>query len=236
MKQDCMNEVFFPELIRRLRREDIATGPMDGGRLPVMLEGEAAMWIDPRGTIFLQAKYAHEQPCRQLYDRVAGISAQVLEYTTAVSEAPRLKAEGLRENFRLLADFNGVVLAGRKMEGGLGYEFTTWRHTADRTGVTQGNYYSDYDGAKLDFACRSGLVQESRQFSDEQLAEMYCSIQETLDSEYPLTRERRDTLTVAASQIERSVDDLDERVRLSNQQELEAAEQQNGSPGLEMAP
>lgn len=47
-----------------------------------------------------------------------------------------------------------------------------------------------------------------------------------MDSEYPVSEERRAVLTAAAEQIERGVDDLDERVGLSNQRELEAADQQ----------
>lgn len=231
-----MNEKFFPELSRRLKRENIAIGEVEDQRLPVLLDGQAAMWVNPRGAIFLDAATADEPNCVKLYHQVAGISAQVHEYTTVVSAAPRLEAEGLHENFRLLASFNGVVLAGREMEGGLGYEFTTWRYTSDRTGVTQGNYYSHYDNAKLDFACRSGLAQGSRQFTDEQLTEIYRCIQETLGSEYPITKGRHDVLTAAMEQIQRSVDDLDERVSLSNQQELQEAEQQADSPGLEMTP
>ncbi len=231
-----MNEKFFPELSRRLKREDIAIGEVEDERLPVLLDGKEAMWVGPKGTIYITPELAKDQSCTRLYDRLAGICAQVHEYTTAIAAAPRLKADGLHENFRLLADFNGVVLAGREMEGGLGYEFATWWYTYGRTGVTQGNYIYDYDAAKLDFASRSGLVQGSRQFSDEQLTEIYRCIQETLDGEYPITKERRDVLTAAANQIERSVDDLEERVSLSNQQELEAAEQQNDSSGLEMTP
>ena len=229
-----MNEKFFPELSRRLRREGIPIGELANNRLPVLLKDQAVIWVDVENTIFSNAQTVNDPECVKLYDQVSEISAQVYDYTTAIASAPRLEAEGLRENFRLLAGFNDVVLAGREMEGGLGYEFATWRYTADRTGVTHGNYHYDYDTAKLDFACRAGLVKDSRQFTDEQLTEMYRCIHETLDSEYPITRERHDTLMSAALQIERSVDDLDERVNLSNRQELEAAEQRNDSPGLEM--
>lgn len=229
-----MNEKFFPELSRRLKREGIAIGGVENERLPVLLNGQAAMSISSKGTIFLSAKTANEPECVKLYGQVAGISAQVYEYTAAVATAPQLVAEGLRENFRLLSEFNGVVLAGREMEGGLGYEFSTWQRTKNRTRLTQGNYYSNYDGVKLDFACRAGLVEKSRQFTDEQLVEVYRCIHETLDGEYPITRERYEMLTAAASQIERSVDDLEERVNQSNQRELMEAEQRSDSPGLEM--
>ena len=229
-----MNEKFFPELSRRLRQEGIITGQVDGNYLPVLMNGQGALLVDSSGITLRYAQMADDSECVKLYGQVAGISAQVYEYTAAVAAAPQLVAEGLHENFRLLSEFNGVVLAGREMEGGLGYEFSTWRRTENRTRLTQGNYYSNYDGVKLDFACRAGLVEKNRQFTDEQLVEVYRCIHETLDGEYSIARERYDMLTAAASQIERSVDDLDERVNLSNRQELEAAEQRNDSPGLEM--
>ncbi len=231
-----MNEKYLPELARRLRQQNIETGHPTRSSLPVLVDGQEAMWIETTGAIVLKAGALDDPLVDQVYETAIRTSAQVYEYTAAMASAPRLEAAGLRENFRLLADFNGVVLAGREMEGSLGYEFTTWRR--DGTGVAHGDYYhDDYDGAKLDFACRSGLVQECRQFSDEQLTEIYRCIYETMDSEYPISEERRSTLSAAAEQIERGVDDLAERVGLSNQRELEAAEQQAGKgPGWEMAP
>ena len=75
-----------------------------------------------------------------------------------------------------MADFNGVVLAGQELEADWGYKFATWRRSPDRTAVESGDYFDGghcYQAAKLDFACRAGLVQESRQFTDEQLVELY---------------------------------------------------------------
>ena len=104
----------------------------------------------------------------QVYDAAARISGQVHEYITAMETVPFLNADGLHESFRLLAEFNGVVLAGQELERDWGYKFVTWRRTADRTGMVHGDYFrNDYDGAKLDFACRAGLVQAHRQFTDE---------------------------------------------------------------------
>ncbi len=80
-------------------------------------------------------------------------------------------------------------------------------------------------------------MDEHRQFTDEQLAEVYRCVSETLDSEYPITQEREKTLTAVMEQIEGSVENLDELVEQSNQRELEAAEQQTGSgPEMGMAP
>ena len=68
---------------------------------------------------------------------------------------------------------------------------------------------------QVDFAVRSGLLLSSALFTQDQLTEIYRSIHETLDSEYPLTDERRNLLESAAGQIEDSVPDLDDRVYLS---------------------
>lgn len=232
-----MNDKFFPELARRLKREGISTGPVEKERLPVLLDGQKVMAVAPGGTIFLMPETADTQPVVDAYDTVVRISAQVHEYTEAMATAPPLAAEGLHEGFRLLAEFNGVVLAGQELEGTWGYKFATWRRSPNRTAVAHGDYYHNgYEEAKLDFACRAGLVDEHRQFTDEQLAELYRCIVETLDSGYPITREREKTLRSAMEQIESSVDNLEERVSLSNQRELEAAEQQaDGEPGMEMS-
>ncbi len=233
-----MNDKFFPELARRLKQEGIATAPVDKACLPVLVDGREAMWIEPRGAVVLKAGSQDDPQVKRVYETAIRASAQVYEYTEAMSAAPLLKADGLHEDFRLLAEFNGIVLAGQELERDWGYKFVTWRRDGDGTGVAHGNYYHNgYEAAKLDFACRSGLVQENRQFTDEQLAELYRCVYETLNSEYPITKERCHTLTEAANQIQRSVDDLAERVERSNQRELEAAEQHTDSgPGMEMAP
>lgn len=235
-----MNDKFFPELARRLKREGIDTGPVEQERLPVLLDGQEVMAVAPGGTIFLMPETADTQPVVDTYDIVAGISAQVREYAEAMVSGPPLKAVGLHDGFRLLADFNGIVLAGQELVIGGGYQFVTWTRSPDRTAVAHGHYYDggdSYEAAKLDFACRAGLVDDHRQFTNEQLTEVYRCIAETLDSVYPITREREKTLRSAMEQIESSVDDLEERVSLSNQRELEAAEQQaDAGPGMGMSP
>ena len=44
-----MNKKFFPELARRLRQEGIATGPSEKDRLPVLLDNQEVMWVEPQG-------------------------------------------------------------------------------------------------------------------------------------------------------------------------------------------
>lgn len=234
-----MNDKFFSELARRLKREGIATGPVEKGCLPVLADGRAAVLVMPRGGVVFNADAERGPEADGVYDLTFALSREVYEYTEAMASAPPLVAEGLHEGFRVLADFNGVVLAGQELEADWGYKFATWRRSPDRTAVGSGEYFDGghfYGAAKLDFACRAGLVDGHRQFTDQQLVELYRCVCETLESGYPLTKERREVLEQAAEQVEGSVDDLDERVNLSNQRELEAAGQTDDSPEMGLSP
>lgn len=218
-----MNEKFLGELARRLRARGIEPGEAAETGLPVLSEGRQVLWVAPKGTVFLEPGAADDPDAHRLYDIVAGSAAEVWEYASALSCAPPLKAEGLHEGFRLLAEFNGVVLAGRELHPDRGCQFVTWRRTADRAGVVHGHYYEDgYAEAKLDFACRSGLAALDRQFSDEQLTEIYRCVYEMLDRGCHMARERSETLTKVLAQISRSVDGLEAQVERSIQQEQTA--------------
>ena len=234
-----MNDKFFSELARRLKREGIATGSVEKGCLPVLADGRAAVLVMSHGTVAFNADVERGPEANSVYDLTYKLSREVYEYTGAMASAPPLVAEGLHEGFRVLADFNGVVLAGQELEADWGYKFATWRRSPDRTSVGSGEYFDGghfYGAAKLDFACRAGLVDGHRQFTDQQLVELYRCVCETLESGYPLTKERREVLEQAAEQVEGSVDDLDERVNLSNQRELEAAGQTDDSPEMGLSP
>ncbi|MCI7638446.1 MAG: hypothetical protein MSS60_01285, partial [Clostridiales bacterium] len=95
-----------------------------------------------------------------------------------------LKAEGLVDGYRVLAEFNGTVLAGT--ETLLGAQFVTWARDYDRRGVNNGHYYmEDYQSAKEDFALRAGLVAGERVFDREQLEELRQAVQGFLYGEGP---------------------------------------------------
>ena len=242
-----MNDKFFPELARRLKREGISTGPVEKKRLPVLLDGQEVITSS-------QAPYPSLPRTRasSLISLLLLSPSNPLRWASMGPPRKRPPAFVGRGGARKRTPFSpqaetelsglcpDEVLAGQELEQGWGYKFVTWARSPDRSAVAHGHYYDGgdtYEAAKLDFACRSGLVDEHRQFTDEQLAELYRCIVETLDSGYPITQEREKTLRSAMEQIESSVDDLEERVSLSNQRELEAAEQQaDGGPGMGMAP
>ena len=74
-----MNEKFFPELARRLRLEGISTGPAEKDRLPVLLNGQEVMWVEPQGCIVLVAGMQYSQEATEIYCTVRDNSFLVNE-------------------------------------------------------------------------------------------------------------------------------------------------------------
>ena len=222
---------YFRELTLNLQREGFTVGPVVGSLLPVDLDGKRLCVATESGSIRYRKEAVSGEARSAALDKVIDIAGVTAEYMRQMEAAPVLKASGLGDEFKLLADFNGTVLAGQETKYGV--QLVTWDWSYNKTGVTRGHYYGpggadSYTAAKQDFAMRSGLVQESALFTPEQLTEIYRSIHETLDSEYPITQERQKFLESAASQIERTVPNLEDRVEQSNQKELELE-----SPGMD---
>ncbi len=80
-------------------------------------------------------------------ERATDLACTVREYMTLLEQAPPLQAQSLTGDYRLLADFNGTVLAAHPTR--LGVQFVTWDWSFDRTGLNQGNYFQDnYTGSQ----------------------------------------------------------------------------------------
>ena len=125
--------------------------------------------------------------------------------------APILQVDGLDENYQLLADFSGVVLAGHATQYGV--QFVTWDWDYEKTGVTQGHYMSNnYTAAKQDFAVRSGLIRREQLFSPEQLTELSRCVQAVLDDQNELTCDQEALLRETQEQIETLVPNLEQRM------------------------
>ena len=135
-------------------------------------------------------------------------------------------ANSLTGDYRLLADFNGVVLAGHPTRYGV--QFVTWERSSDRTSLGSGHYYGpgggadSYTAAKRDFATRSGLIPRSALFDQKQLIEIYhCSV-EVQAGLYSITDEQGKCLQSIIDQIELSIPNLGEL--LDQEQNIEAPE------------
>lgn len=221
---------YFNELTLNLQQAGLTVKlETEDGLLPVELDGQRLCLALDGGSVRYWREDAADDYRREALDRVTTIAKTTAEYMSQMEAAPQLTASGLKGDYRLLADFNDVVLAGHPTQYGV--QLITWERVQGRTGLHQGHYYGpsagvdSYTAAKQDFATRSGLIPRSALFAPEQLTEVYRSIHETLDSEYPITEERQRCLQSAAEQIERNVPDLEERVALSNQKEQDAPEQ-----------
>lgn len=215
---------YFSELSIQLRQEGFTVGTVTEDLLPVKWADYDLCQVKSNGAILFKDISSMEMA--SALNEAAGIVITTSEYLHLMDEAPDLKADSLHEPYKLLADFNGAVLAGHPSK--YGAQFVTWQWGHDHTSLWQGHYYgNNYVGAKQDFAIRAGLIEKNHLFFDKQLVEVYRCIHETLESGYPITAERQKLLVEAAEQIEHGVLRLEELVDQSNQRELEVADGQN---------
>lgn len=218
-----MQNDYFQELTNNLQREEFTVYPAEDGLLPVEWDGCPLCRITSNGGVRYQKEDAAGEDWSRALDRATAITKATSEYMRLMESAPPLSAGSLSGDYRLLADFNSIILAGHPTKYGI--QFITWEQVPDSSSLIYGHYHGPDSGidsyitAKRDFAARSGLVPKSALFAPEQLTEIYRSIHETLESAYPITDERQKHLEQAASQIACTVPDLEIRVALSNQRE-----------------
>lgn len=214
---------YFDELGLCLKKDGFTVLPEENGILPVRLDNRRLCCVTDVGAVRYHEEDIANEKAAQACDRVMDIAAETAEYVRQMESAPFLKVGSLEGNYKLLAEFNGTVLAGHPTWYGM--EFITWDLIQNNTALWQGHYYSSYTAAKQDFASRAGLIDKHQLFSPEQLTEIYRSVHKTLDEAYPITEERKKLLESVAEQIEYAVPDLDKRVQEFNQKEMEVAEQ-----------
>ena len=215
-----MRKMYFSELSRRLREKGIETSLADTQKLDILLRGRPVLFVSSNSDIFLLPAGSQNEEASELYHQVAVVADEVYEYVEAMQGTPILHASGLNEEFHLLADFGGAVLAGRERENGQGYQFVTWTWDYGRRGVSHGHYYEgDFQSAKQDFAVRSGLISKAQLFSPEQLTELYRATDFLLE-EGPAPEEKHlRAIQEARTKIEYVVQDLQDRLEQGQEQE-----------------
>lgn len=213
------NKEYLKEVSRVLKNNGFEVAPISDGNLPILLDGEVACRVGGGGAIFIRPDDLHTEEANEVYHKAAPFSNMVREYMGEMERAPVLKASGLSESFKLLADFNGTVLAGREMEKDAGMQFVTWLWDYDRTGVTLGHYFGDeYQEAKKDFAIRSGLVREQKSFTPEQLTALYLCTEGALNYGLDISDGQDALIRSARSLIEDAVPDLQQRIEAMQEQ------------------
>ena len=215
-----MENKYFTELAHRLQAAGITTGHPERNQLTVLLNDQPVLFVSSESDVFLLPAGSNPPEASELYHKVAQTAEEVYAYVEAIQTAPLLHASGLSEKFHLLADFGGAVLAGRELGNGWGYQFVTWIWDHDRTGVSHGHYYEeDFQGAKQDFAVRSGLISKAQLFLPEELTQLYWATDYLLDEGPEPEDGQLKALQTSRTKIEYTVPDLVERLEQSQGQE-----------------
>ena len=162
-------ERFLREVEQKLLHRELDARLLEDGLIHVKWNEKPLCSVDRDGIIrFRPVDITGPEVDRQIRT-VIQTAGQVKEYMQILDRAPALKAVGLDDTYKVLADFGDAVLAGQL--GKKGARFVTWEWDFDRQGVHTGHYFMEnYEAAKQDFAVRAGLVNEQRLFSDEQIA------------------------------------------------------------------
>lgn len=88
------------------------------------------------------------------------------------ADAVPLELAGVSD-FRRISEFGNILLAA-KMTNDHEVHFRTWEYDYDRRGVTWGHYYEEnFEGAKRDFALRTGLIDRNQPFTREEWAALH---------------------------------------------------------------
>ena len=194
-------ERFLQEVERKLLRRELDARLLEDGLIRVKWNGQPLCSVDRDGIVrFRPADITGPEVDRQLRT-VIQAAGQVKEYMRIFERAPGLKAVGLEDTYKVLADFGDAVLAGQL--GKKGAKFVTWEWDFDRQGVHAGHYHMEnYEAAKLDFAVRAGLIKEQRLFSDEQIAVIKNACEFALEDDATLSYAEEKQLQSVQEQIE----------------------------------
>ena len=210
-----------------LAKEGFQLDEVHTDRLCILLDGSPLCEVTGSGGVAYRNEDIDEPERIAAKDKVYEIVRITAEYMRQMETAPFLKADGLEDGYKVLADFNGIVLAG--IQSKYGIQFVTWDWSFDRKGVCHGHYYTglyssgNYDAAKRDFAVRSGLIPERQLFQETQLIEIYRCCTDTLQGSFELSYNQEKTIQDVRKQIEECLPDIMERIQ---QQDAEPTQEQ----------
>lgn len=207
---------YFDETARALRREGFQVEQLQSGQLTVILNDRPVCEVCKIGGIEYSGITTPELLAAE--DTVYGIVSMTAEYMRQMEQAPPLTVSGVKDGCKVLADFNGTILAGAYGKDGI--EFTTWDWGLNREDVSDEHFFGgNYKGAKQDFATRSGLIPDGALFTPKELTEVYRSIQDTFEHTGQMSEQRQRVLERLLRHIKESVPDLQERVNLCNERD-----------------
>ena len=221
---------YLTEVGHRLRRAGFEAGPEYNGLLPIQKDAHQLCTINMHGGVSYDPDFVRKNGQEDALDQARQIAVETLTYMRQMAAAPLLTADGLSGDYRVLAEFDNVVLAGHEREGGYGVEFITWERIQNGTGLWQGNYYeNDYAAAKQNFATRSGLIPPALLFTPEQMAVIFDAAQNMTTEGLVSNPKQEKLLEQVMEQIEEVVPEVidlaNELTQYPKQHELGGMEQ-----------
>lgn len=227
---DDLQRRYLAEVGLRLRWAGFEVCPEYNGLLPIKKDAQQFCTINMHGGVSYDPGDIRLNGQEDVLDQARQIAAETLTYMRQMVTAPLLTADGLYGEYRVLAEFDNVVLAGHRREGGYGVEFITWERIQNGTGLWQGNYYeNNYAAAKQDFSTRSGLIPSGLLFTQEQLAVIFDAAQNMTVEGLTSNPEQEKLLEQIMEQIEEVVPEVidlaNELTQYPKQHELGGMEQ-----------
>ena len=221
---------YLTEVGHRLRRAGFEAGPEYSGLLPIKKDAHQLCTINMHGGVSYDPDFVRRNGQEDALDQARQIATDTLTYMRQMASAPLLTADGLSGDYRVLAEFDNVVLAGHEREGGYGVEFITWERIQNGTGLWQGNYYeNNYAAAKQNFATRSGLIPPDLLFTPEQMAVIFDAAQNMTAEGFVSNPKQEKLLEQVMEQIEEVVPEVidlaNELTQYPKQHELGGMEQ-----------
>ena len=221
---------YLAEVEHRLRRAGFEAGPEYNGLLPIQKDAHQLCTINMHGGVSYDPDFVRRNGQEDVLDQARQIAVETLTYMRQMASAPLLTADGLSGDYRVLAEFDNVVLAGHEREGGYGVEFITWERIQNGTGLWQGNYYeNNYAAAKQNFATRSGLIPPDLLFTPEQMAVIFDAAQNMTTDGFVSNPKQEKLLEQVMEQIEEVVPEVidlaNELTQYPKQHELGGMEQ-----------
>lgn len=213
---------YLEETAINLARAGFDTGQIEERHLPVGWNGNGLCQVSCTDSVRYRRQEVEISSAQEKLQKVIDIAKATMEYMTMLEQAPQLQAEGLEGDYRILANFGDAVLAGHPTDHGV--QFVTWDWDYGHTGVCHGHYFMEnYEGAKQDFAVRSGLISKKQLFREEQLIEIYRCCTDTLQGGFELSYDQEKTIQDVREQIEECLPDIMDRIQ---QQDAEPKQEQ----------
>lgn len=169
------------------------------GNLNIDCEGAELLSLHGDDIIYFKKENHQTEQRLDQYHAISDLIDKAAEYVRAYERAPQMEAEDVKQ-YRRLASYNGVVLAGME-DDTHGFMFTTWRESADRKEVRDGDYSPNYEYVKEVFATRSGLIDKQRLFNDKQIGVLLRCLHFTADNDESLTYEQERDIRELTEQV-----------------------------------